>query len=120
MSERGSFVTEYIYCGACFEATKSVLLSDSKYLKGITIPHWSGSEGGEIQIIAGKIGGLYAGEELNTFEFLLIPQLADQLCHPMRIAVLAEAGERIFTILPAKALDPADAALQRRNGQERE
>ena len=101
MSERGSFVTEYIYCSKCFEAAKGVLLGDHKYLKSVTIPIWSASEDKhDLPIIAGKVGGLYSSEELDTFEQEFVPQLAEVICHKMRIAVLADTGERIFTVWP--------------------
>ena len=101
MSERGSFTTEYIYCKDCFEAVRKILEKDDKYLKGVQIPMWSGNETGEeLPIIAGKIGGLHSGEELETFEFELNQEIAKVICHPVRIAVLAESGERIFTIEP--------------------
>lgn len=99
MSERGSFVTEYIYCDKCLEACKRVLLANEKYLRGIIIPGWEGLKE-DLPIIAGKIGGLYGGEELHTFEWYLIPELQKTICHPLRIAVLAEDGEQIFRIDP--------------------
>lgn len=99
MSERGSFVTQYMHCPKCLAAAKSVLLQDNKGLKGIEIPV-AGGFGGLYPIIAGKVGGLFAGEELQVFEIELIPLLEPVLCHPLRIAVLAEAGEAIYTVQP--------------------
>ncbi len=89
MSERGSFVTEYIYCNKCFEAAKKVLLNKNKWLCSTTIPSW---EGGELPIIAGKIGGSFLGEELSTFRDDLIPKLALGLCHDLRLVVLSDEG----------------------------
>ncbi|GAI56669.1 unnamed protein product, partial [marine sediment metagenome] len=69
MSERGSFVTEYMYCDACFEAVKTKLVRDCKFLRGVVIPMWSGDESrSELPIIAGKVGGNYSGEERAFFE----------------------------------------------------
>jgi hypothetical protein len=102
MSERGSFVTEYIYCDKCFASAKTVLLEDCKYLRGVTIPMW-GVRDGELPIIAGKVGGTYSGEEVSDFEHHYVPALEKVLCHEMRIAVLAEVGQRIFTVIPDKA-----------------
>ena len=99
MSDRGSFVTEYIYCIKCFEAAKTILIGQEKYLTSIIIPPWSPDQK-ELPIIAGKIGGLYEGEELHTFEFEFIPKLESLICHKIRIAVLAETGEKIFTAFP--------------------
>ena len=104
MSERGSFVTEYIYCSKCFEAAKSVLLGKEKYLCSVVIPTWSPgpAENQELPIIAGKCGGLYLGEEVNTFEFEYRDQLEPLLCHPLDIAVLCEYREHrtILTFEP--------------------
>lgn len=99
MSERGSFVTEYCDCAKCFDAAKAVLLKNDKYFCSIVIPMWCGNVG-ELPIIAGKIGGLYSGEELHMFESEILPELERVICHPMRIAVLAENGEKIFTVAP--------------------
>ncbi len=97
MSERGSFVTEYIYCKKCLEAAKEVLLDNHKYLCSRVIGGWGVFD---LPIIAGKIGGLYAGEALHDFEAEYLPSLEALICHPMRVAVLAEAGQKIFTATP--------------------
>ncbi len=94
MSERGSFVTQYIYCPDCFEAAKKILLGDGKYLDSTVIK--------DKPIIAGKIGGLYGGDEFTTF-IGIIPDLEKTICHNLRIAVLSDSdGERIFILNPLK------------------
>lgn len=98
MSERGSFVTEFIYCEKCFAAAKTVLIDQQKYLCSQVILAPGGKEH---PIIAGKVGGLYGCEELHDFEGYSV-ELGALICHPLRIAVLAEAGQQIFTIEPAK------------------
>jgi len=102
MSERGSFVTEYIYCRKCLAIAKKVLIGNHKHLKSIVIP--SLQEGQELPIIAGRIGGTYAGEELITMEHDLISKLeVGGICHQLRVAVLADNGEHdIFTAFPEK------------------
>ena len=99
MSERGSFVTQYIYCKTCFEAAKNVLLEKNKFLCSTVISGWPAASD-TLPIIAGKIGGSYAGEELFIFETDYGPRLAEVLCHPLRVAVIAEQGERMFTVMP--------------------
>lgn len=100
MSERGSFVTEFIYCDKCFESIKPILLKDGKFLKGVSIPQVGGVDG-EIPIIAGKIGGSYSGEELYEFEEEIAPEIAKVICHPLRVAVISDTGgEQFFTINP--------------------
>ena len=99
MSERGSFVTEYIYCDKCLDAAWRILKGDSKYFKSFLVPGF-GYMPSDFPIIAGKIGGFYPGEELHTFEFEIIPKLEAVLCHPLRIAVIGEApnAHKIFEI----------------------
>jgi len=99
MSERGSFVTEYIYCPKCLERMRAALLRNEKYLCSSSIPSWlSGDE--QLPIIAGKVGGLGRGDEFleiafNTFDESNAP------CHPVRIAVLSDtAGWKIFKVNP--------------------
>jgi hypothetical protein len=99
MSDRGSFVTEYIRCHKCLKAAKFVLLRREKYLCSSEIPGWD-STGEPLPIIAGKVGGVYVGEELDVFAKDLNKLLSKILCHSLRIAVLAESGERIFTVTP--------------------
>ena len=101
MSERGSFVTEYVYCVRCFEALKKILLHNEKYFCSQTINSWEDSPK-ELPIIAGKLGGLYSGEEIVSFEMETEPQIAKVICHPVRIAILAESGEKIIHIKPLK------------------
>jgi len=96
MSERGSFVTEYIYCEDCRVAAQSVLLGQTKYLCSAFVHSWEGDEGKTLPIIAGKIGGLYPGEELHDMVGY-IEELQPELCHDLRICVLAETGQEIFT-----------------------
>ena len=103
MSEHGSFVTQYIHCEQCFEAAHTILLKQNKELCSSLIWSWQPAVD-PMPIIAGKVGGLGSGDELITFEFDLNEQLAKLICHPLRIAVLAETGERIFTVVPNKII----------------
>lgn len=101
MSERGSFVTEYIYCERCLDAIKPILLRDSKGLRGTMMPSWTEAETPFLPIIAGKIGESYPGGEMHAFEYGLLPRIASVICHPVRIAVLADNGDSaVFTAEP--------------------
>ena len=94
MSERGSFVTEFIYCKRCFEACKDVLCKKEKHLWAMPLI----GAFSEQPMISGRIGDTYPGGELVRMEFELIPLLESRLCHQVRIAVLADNGEsRVFT-----------------------
>jgi len=96
MSERGSFVTEYIYCKECFEAAEKVLLGKEKYLHSCVIPAGNGF----MPIIAGKIGGLGPGDEFINFDRYLLLPLSEHICHEMRITILADSGQATLLILP--------------------
>jgi hypothetical protein len=101
MSELGSFVTQYICCEDCLNAVKKVLLSSDRNFMSVEIPHWNGGDK-PLPIIAGKISGLYAGEELDVFRDEFIPKIQPTICHEIRIAVIAEEGEEVFKVLPQK------------------
>lgn len=98
MSERGSFVTEYIYCKQCFEAAQQVLLGKEKYLHSCVIPAGDGF----MPIIAGKIGGLGPGDEFINFDRYLLSPLSESICHKMRVTILADSGQATLLILPGE------------------
>lgn len=95
MSERGSFVTGYIYCERCLEAAKGVLLGRDKYLCSVQIPSWV--EGKLLPIIAGKIGSSYIGGDLDAME-LMVEQLEQVICHDITISVLGESRDELFHV----------------------
>jgi len=96
MSERGSFVTEYIYCQKCLEAAKLALLDNEKYLCSQQIKTWE-EVGDYLPIIAGKLGGLYTGEEVKTLIDTL-KQSNQKPCHDVRIAVICDGIPKVFTV----------------------
>jgi hypothetical protein len=91
MSERGSFCTEYIYCNKCFDAVWKYFneIKDEKFFNPVKIGD---------NIIAGNIGGLWAGQEIHDMEYEIAPRLESLVCCPLRIAVMAEEGSQIFVI----------------------
>lgn len=94
MSQRGSFVTQYIYCDKCFQAAKKVLLAANSELCSTTIPNWSTDGGPELPIIAGKIGHQWS--EAHAFEQEILPELDKVICHPLRVAILEEDGATVY------------------------
>lgn len=100
MSERGSFCTEYIYCSKCFNVVKSILLHNEKYLCSVQIPTWTEHKDEALPIIAGKIGGSYPGEELFTMESKYLYEIEKGICHEVRIAVIADSGQKIYIAIP--------------------
>lgn len=115
MSERGSFCTEYLYCDNCANALKVVfdkenLHEGNKYFK----PEYlycvadNGSESHEkFRIIAGKVGGLYGGEEHSIFDWTLRESIEQAICCPVDIAVLSDDSDyrRIVHFTPKKKED---------------
>ncbi len=98
MSEHGSFVTQYIGCRKCLEVAKKYLLGNDKYLCSVQIPSWIPNQ--MLPIIAGKIGGLGAGDEYVTFA-AMYSDFEKELCHELKVAVFAEVGGyEIFTYVP--------------------
>ena len=103
MSDRGSFVTEFIYCERCLDHAKRILIQEKRHSKNYyaTQLHY-----GQffyktpIPIIAGKVTGLYAGEEIDVVAGEFADMLRAVICCTLRIAVLAESGEEIITIQP--------------------
>jgi hypothetical protein len=77
MGEHGTFITEQS-CPQCIETLREVC---QKY-PAITAFETASS-------LAGRIGGIYAGEEAHTMQWAL--EDAD-LCHPLRVVVVTEGG----------------------------
>ena len=91
MSERCSFVTEFIYCDKCFDSliVNMERLREEKFFEPF--------RNGRFNIISGKIGGLFDGNS-----FLRIEELADDLshnlCHDVRVVVVSEETSRNFLL----------------------
>lgn len=92
MSERGAWMTEYTYCNRCLETVRSIITEHSN--------EWTVTKLANYPILAGKAKGMYAGEEIVQFETDLVEKLEAALCHPVRFAVIAEQGQRLFWIHP--------------------
>lgn len=94
MSERGSYCTQFIYCEACAAAVALALNPDEGGYHEQPVSIDRG------RILAGRMGGLYPQHEIEEFKGRVIPRIAAVLCHPLRIALLAEAGEQIVRVDP--------------------
>lgn len=94
MSERGTWVTEHIYCAECVVRFQQWL--DDTHCGNDGSKYWSYVKNGEWSF-AGKISGLYSGEEIHDWDGFE-EDLKKLLCHPMRIAVLAGEDEKIYNI----------------------
>lgn len=97
VSDRGSFVTEFIYCKDCLKAARKVLIGEDKYLCSEQIK--------ELPIIAGKIGAL--NDCVLEFGMHYVPDLEKVICHPLRVGVIGDgfSEAKLFTINPTKELE---------------
>ena len=89
MSERGSIVTEYIYCDTCKIAVWDWIYSQSDYEYATAILGGS--------IIVAKTHGGYPREMINSFD---PTELAKNICHTIRLAILDEKGQAIVFVRP--------------------
>lgn len=89
MSERGSFVTEFIYCADCRRALHKVFddIRETKYFEPI---YFGDPEAPTL--ITGRIGSLSRDGEIIDFEHDYAPRIAASVCHPVRFAILADSG----------------------------
>jgi hypothetical protein len=96
MSDRGSFVTEYIYCRKCFLAARRMLLKRYHPFV-IEVPG--------VPIIAGRVSDLSPGGEGDEF-FIgqggIGDELSAKLCHPLHIAVVCECGIVRYIVINTK------------------
>lgn len=88
MSQRGSFVTEYIYCEKCLEAARNILLADSVEIYGQAL---------DDPIIAGLIR--HSSDEALSFELNIFPRLLAVVCHEMRVVVIPEADNPVIFVV---------------------
>src|SRR6186713_2299273 len=100
MSERGSFVSEYIYCKKCFSAVFDVLKNDKS--GHIDSPMRVGS----FPIVAGKLSGMAHADALYNFNDFVLPKISDAICHDVKIALFPEGHSGvILTIKPSQKDD---------------
>lgn len=95
MSERSSFVTEYIHCPECAAAVKAAFLVPprDKWLCANVIKI---APDNEMPIVAGKIGGGYPGEELLDMQTFFKEHICEKLCHTVHVAMLLDSGTKVF------------------------
>lgn len=101
MSDRGSFVTDYIYCDKCMEAVENVFdrLADDLWHTSRLI----GADGEQLPIVAGKLRGLGGGDDLFNLEYEIAGDIAKLVCHKVRIAALPDGREaRIIIVTPGR------------------
>lgn len=117
MSERSSFVTDYIDCPRCLKLAKQALALDEKHLRGIQIESWVidlGSGRREmLPIIAGKVGGMGKGDSALIVEEELedVVRGLDPFCHDVRVAVVGDHVNVCIVVAGPKGVTATYAEL---------
>ena len=96
MSDRGSFVTEFIYCPECFRAVEKILFDPESGLEPVVVRKG--------RIIAGYVKSMYPGGETTFFDIDCRRILEEAICHAVRVAVIPESGSAEVLIF-----EPGDA-----------
>jgi len=91
MSERGSFVTSYIYCPKCLAVLKDLFVQRTKILCSTLIPTWDDNSDSPLPIIAGKVGASAEGGEIYFIEDIAHDAVL-RICCEVRITVLCDSG----------------------------
>jgi len=95
VSERGSWVTQYIYCPECVCAVRDAIAAadaDSGYaIETISAPQGP--------IFGGFISGPGLNGEHITFEVDMREEIESRICHPLSVAVLSDGGANLFYTL---------------------
>lgn len=92
MSERGSFVTEYIYCKECLKVIEDAFLP-------IKEKHFYAYRLDSCPIIAGRLGALGSGGEFEVIQNVQ-ELVRDKLCHSVRMSILCDdlINDRCFDL----------------------
>lgn len=96
MSDRSSFITEFIHCDRCLEAAKRVLMAPNEVLR-CAQQLMDVERGTLLPVIVGMTKTTLRGGALIEMDRLTL-ELHPLLCHPLRIAVLDEWGQQILIV----------------------
>lgn len=100
MSERSSFVSEFIYCEQCHAALREVLVRE---LGGEWVaPVWP------FRIVAGFVGASWSGGDAEVFEIEIRDEIEEAICHPLRIVVVQDGdGHALLEFVARKKAEAA-------------
>ena len=90
MSERGSFVTQFMYCDKCRKKLEKVLCTGHKYLDGKGI--------NDNTIMAGRLGGLGPADDTVMFKYELFNE-KNAPCHPVKIALIPDSMDAEIVVV---------------------
>jgi len=87
MSDRGTYITDFIYCSKCLFIVESAFKRQNFNFNGCE------KFGLGSGFCYGRISGLYSGEEIDIFENEILPEIENNLCHKVRICIFPEATD---------------------------
>ena len=93
MSERGSFITQFMYCPKCFKKLEKVLCTGHKYLDGKSI--------NDNSIIAGRLGSCGPGSDTVMFKYELFNK-ENAPCCPVRVALIPDSMEPEIVVITSE------------------
>jgi len=96
MGERGSFITEFIYCRQCFEAVEDALITDDKRLQGCVVR--------EGHIIGGYVKHSWPGGGYEPLQ-MAFDNAKSLPCHDVRIAIHNDDNTTSVYIVNADGFD---------------
>lgn len=90
MSDRGSFLTEFMYCPKCTHAVGKAL--NLGYVNGARVtPHRLGVNP-DCAAYAGRVSSSYINGEVDEVRGVFDRFLPDGPCHKVRVVVLTDGG----------------------------
>ena len=89
MSERGSFVSEYIYNEGDYKIIREALNKNSKYLC-ISPPTYWGDKENEMPIVSGKVGEIACGMEWISIASALV---GIETKYDIKIVIMEDIGD---------------------------
>lgn len=92
MSDRGTFITDCIYCEKCLNAVREEI--ERNNLVTVYMDQKNDTH------VSGTIKEGCPGFEIAYFREYIIPEIEKRICHTIRIAVLAESGQKMFMAVP--------------------
>ena len=102
MSERGSYMTQFIYN----DQDRQTILDYLKEFTEQAKPHISLTVMTDGRMIAGTIraGGGYPGEEGIAMEYEILPGLKGKLNSPVKFAVITDSGEHCTFVVEGREM----------------
>ncbi|MCW1908605.1 MAG: hypothetical protein KIH63_004660 [Candidatus Saccharibacteria bacterium] len=105
MSERGSFITEYMYCHDCRKKVGE-LLTDARESGWFLAQPLATMQDDTCSIWGGMMYDTYSGGEIHHWEAWR-NKIEGAICHPLHVAVMSEDddGKQIMIFKPREKIN---------------